>query len=86
MSDQKTAEQLAGEVKGVLDARLGEVKSTLDAKQAELRGILDARHDEIKSDLEGKHDKVKAVPKKRWAKRSAAKTSPTPPRNWRTKR
>ncbi len=61
MSDQKTAEQLAGEVKGVLDARFGEVKSSLEAKQAELRGVLDARHIEIKSDLEGKHDKVKAL-------------------------
>ena len=61
MSDSKTAEQLAGEVKGVLDARFGEVKSSLEAKQAELRGVLDARHNEIKSDLEGKHDKVKAL-------------------------
>jgi len=61
MSDQKTAEQLAGEVKGALDARFGEVKSSLEAKQAELRGVLDARHIEIKSDLEGKHDKVKAL-------------------------
>lgn len=72
MSDQKTAEQLAGEVKGVLDARLGEVKSTLDARdadiraaiearQAEMRSVLDAQHNEVKSDLEGKHDKVKAL-------------------------
>ena len=61
MSDQKTAEQLAGEVKGVLDARFSEVKSSFDARQAELRSSLDARHDEIKSDLEGKHDKVKAL-------------------------
>ncbi len=72
MSDSKTAEQLAGEVKGVLDARLGEVKSTLDARdadiraaiearQAEMRSVLDAQHNEVKSDLEGKHDKVKAL-------------------------
>lgn len=37
MSDQKTAEQLAGEVKGVLDARFSEVKSSLDTRQAEHR-------------------------------------------------
>jgi hypothetical protein len=37
MSDQKTAEQLAGEVKGVLDARYSEVQASLDTKQAELR-------------------------------------------------
>ena len=61
MSDQKTAEQLAGEVKGVLDARLNEVKSSLDARQTEMRVALDARHDEIKSDLEAKHDKVKEL-------------------------
>ncbi len=72
MSDQKTAEQLAGEVKGVLDARINEVKSNLDARdadiraaiearQAEMRSALDAHHNEVKSDLEGKHDKVKAL-------------------------
>ena len=61
MSDQKTAEQLAGEVKGVLDARFSEVKSSLDARQSELRAALDARHDEIKSDLDAKHDKVKEL-------------------------
>lgn len=42
MSDSKTAEQLAGEVKGVLDARFGEVKSSLEAKQA-LAAISGAR-------------------------------------------
>lgn len=72
MSDHKTAEQLAGEVKGVLDARINEVKSNLDARdadiraaiearQAEMRSALDAHHNEVKSDLEGKHDKVKAL-------------------------
>ena len=61
MSDQKTAEQLAGEVKGVLDARYSEVQASLDTKQAELRSMLETRHDEIKSDLDSKHDKVKAL-------------------------
>ena len=61
MSDQKTAEQLAGEVKGVLDARYHEFQASLDGKQAELRCMLDTQHDEIKSDLDSKHDKVKAL-------------------------
>ncbi|MCZ8324366.1 MAG: phage major capsid protein [Sphingomonadaceae bacterium] len=61
MTDTKSAEQLAGEVKGVLDARLSEVKSSLEARQSELRSSLDARHDEIKSDLDAKHDKVKEL-------------------------
>ena len=61
MTDIKSAEQLAGEVKGVLDARFNEVKSSLEARQTEMRSSLDARHDEIKSDLDAKHDKVKAL-------------------------
>ena len=61
MTDTKSAEQLAGEVKGVLDARFNEVKSNLEARQSELRSSLEARHDEIKSDLDAKHDKVKEL-------------------------
>ena len=61
MSDQKTAEQLAGEVKGVLDARLNEVKSNLDAREADLRASIDARQAEIRSTLDNRHDEIKAV-------------------------
>jgi HK97 family phage major capsid protein len=61
MSDQKTAEQLAGEVKGVLDARLNEVKSNLDAREADLRASIDARQAEIRSTLDNRHDEIKAA-------------------------
>lgn len=61
MSDQKTAEQLAGEVKGVLDARFSEVKSNLDAREADLRASIDARQAEIRSTLDNRHDEIKAA-------------------------
>ncbi len=54
MSDQKTAEQLAGEVKGVVDARLNEMKSNLDARDADIRAAIEERQGEICSSLDAR--------------------------------